>query len=223
MKHCKKCATVKPLSEFGNNKSAKDGLQAYCKPCTRAGNRASAAKDPQKAKARSAAWAAANPERYRQGKARWKAANPEKVKAQAQKDYLSNKDAVNARAKEWAKKNPEKVRTALRSWRTRNRDECLARSRQWQLENPEKAAAHTAKRRALKLQRTPGWVNDTELAEIEALYIWARELSVSSGIEHEVDHYYPLQGKRVSGLHVLANLRVVTAEENRRKSNRHPE
>ena len=36
-----------------------------------------------------------------------------------------------------------------------------------------------------------------------------------------VDHFYPLQGEKVSGLHVPANLRIITAAENIRKSNRY--
>jgi hypothetical protein len=35
-KYCKKCDTTKPVSEFWKNRGAKDGLQAYCKPCTSA-------------------------------------------------------------------------------------------------------------------------------------------------------------------------------------------
>lgn len=33
MKVCKDCQIEKPLSEFHNNKQAKDGKQYYCKPC----------------------------------------------------------------------------------------------------------------------------------------------------------------------------------------------
>ena len=33
MKQCFKCKETKPLSEFHNNKSRKDGKQHYCRPC----------------------------------------------------------------------------------------------------------------------------------------------------------------------------------------------
>lgn len=35
MKLCTKCGKVKPLSEFGLNKSKKDGHQCHCKECVR--------------------------------------------------------------------------------------------------------------------------------------------------------------------------------------------
>jgi hypothetical protein len=32
-KYCPRCAEPKPLEEFGRNRSARDGLTAYCRPC----------------------------------------------------------------------------------------------------------------------------------------------------------------------------------------------
>lgn len=34
-KLCTKCGQVKPVSEFGKNKSKKDGLQSHCKECVK--------------------------------------------------------------------------------------------------------------------------------------------------------------------------------------------
>jgi hypothetical protein len=76
---------------------------------------------------------------------------------------------------------------------------------------------HAAKRRSARLRRTPPWAN---MEAIQAIYARARELTVSTGIEHHVDHRYPLQGELVSGLHVAENLQVLTGSENSRKRNR---
>lgn len=44
-KQCKKCGDVKPTTEFGRNRATKDFLQAYCKPCQNAAERAAYARN----------------------------------------------------------------------------------------------------------------------------------------------------------------------------------
>lgn len=77
--------------------------------------------------------------------------------------------------------------------------------------------SHAGKRRAAKLQRTPPWA---DLAAIEAIYAEAHRLTQATGVPHHVDHEIPLQGRRVSGLHVQGNLQILTGAENSRKHNR---
>ena len=33
MKYCPRCKEIKPLDEFGRNRSERSGLTAYCRPC----------------------------------------------------------------------------------------------------------------------------------------------------------------------------------------------
>jgi hypothetical protein len=86
--------------------------------------------------------------------------------------------------------------------------------------NKAAKCASQMKRIACQLQRTPAWA---ELEDIKKLYEQCSKISESTGILHHVDHYYPLQGTTVSGLHVLKNLRIISAEENIRKGNKHPD
>lgn len=64
---------------------------------------------------------------------------------------------------------------------------------------------------------TPIWV---DVDAIEAFYTEARRLTALTGAKHDVDHIIPLQGKKVCGLHVPWNLRVITKIDNVRKHNR---
>lgn len=84
----------------------------------------------------------------------------------------------------------------------------MARS-EWQKDNTGRANANTAAYRAAKLQRTPPWA---DLKAIEQVYIDRPE-------GRQVDHVIPLQGKNVSGLHVLDNLQYLTGPENSSKGN----
>lgn len=82
----------------------------------------------------------------------------------------------------------------------------MAYHRQWAIE----------KQRLLK-HATPDWANKDTIREI---YENAVKLSVETGKRYEVDHIVPIKNKLVCGLHVEHNLRIVTFEENRSKSNK---
>jgi hypothetical protein len=64
----------------------------------------------------------------------------------------------------------------------------------------------------------PRWVRAEQIAPF---YERAKNLTQETGIEYQVDHIVPLRGKYVSGLHVPANLRVITAAENYEKLAQH--
>lgn len=92
--------------------------------------------------------------------------------------------------------------------------------RRWSKENPAKVIANANKRRKDFEKRVPPWLTDEHWEQINSFYLEARRLTEETGIEHHVDHIYPLRGKLVSGLHVPWNLQVLTATDNLRKSAR---
>ena len=91
---------------------------------------------------------------------------------------------------------------------------------EWQKGNPDKKNANNAKRRTAKMSRTPNWLNESHLQQIQMFYSSASKLTKELGIKMTVDHIIPLQGKIVSGLHVPWNLQVITESENSSKGNR---
>lgn len=80
-------------------------------------------------------------------------------------------------------------------------------------EHQPEQKARTAKRRSAILERTPKWSQPDEILEFYR--------NCPEG--YHVDHYYPLQGETVCGLHVLENLQYLTAKENLSKGNKMPE
>ena len=125
-----------------------------------------------------------------------------------------------------AEKDPEARRLYQLGWRQRNREKCNGYYAKYRNENKDKRAeynkkhreenrhlyrAKDAKRHAAKLQRTVGW-SDYEVMKM--IYEDCPE-------GHHVDHIIPLQGEKVSGLHVAWNLQYLTAEENLSKGNKY--
>lgn len=80
------------------------------------------------------------------------------------------------------------------------------------------AFASDAKERRTILLRlaTPRWASKDAVTEI---YRERERLTAETGIPHDVDHIVPIVHPEVCGLHCEFNLRVITAAENRTKSN----
>ena len=123
--------------------------------------------------------------------------------------------------KAWAEANKEKVKEIKKAFRARNKEKITAEYKDWVQANRGKRNASNSKRRAAKMKRTPGWLTKEDLGKIQEFYTVAQKKTRIEGIEYHVDHIIPLQGKNISGLHVLDNLQVIRAVDNLSKHNRY--
>ena len=122
--------------------------------------------------------------------------------------------------KRWYEQNQAERADYWQKWYEANRERRAESCAAWARENKHIVNALIAKRNAAKLRATPRWADQSAIREI---YREAARLTADTGIPHEVDHIYPLQGETVCGLHCEDNLQILTKTENIRKKNRMPE
>ena len=115
--------------------------------------------------------------------------------------------------------NREKERVRNRGSRLQNPEIGRARMAQWRKDNPAKARAIRRLREARNLQACPPWAEHPNCKkEMLAHYQHAEWLASVTGEVFHVDHIVPLQNDFVCGLHVPANLMVLSAEDNHSKN-----
>ena len=126
----------------------------------------------------------------------------EASKAAGRRYYEKNKEAVKARANARPKK------------------EIIKHKQKHKQSNPEYYKSLTNVRRRRNRSASPPWLNKEHKLAMRQLYLQAMELTKLTGERYVVDHIVPLISDVVCGLHIPWNLRVITQEENLRKSNK---
>ncbi|NJO48134.1 MAG: HNH endonuclease [Leptolyngbyaceae cyanobacterium RM2_2_4] len=92
--------------------------------------------------------------------------------------------------------------------RAKNQQKIAKYVKEYDSSHQKEKNAREAKRRSVKIEATPKWV---DLDKIQEFY---KNCPAGMG----VDHIIPLNNKEVCGLHVIENLQYLTKEENRRKA-----
>lgn len=119
-KTCPKCKQTKPHSDWGKNKSKKDGLASECKSCHAAAS------------------------------AEWRKANPDEQKRRSREQHAKNRDYANSRRKAnyWA--NQDRERANRKKYYERTIESQRQSSREWRKNNPEKLREQNRRTRALR-------------------------------------------------------------------------
>jgi hypothetical protein len=148
-------------------------------------------------------------------KVEWQAAA--ETRAEYFREYNKRED-IKDRKNEWYQENREAVIAAaatrpvavLREYRNA-----------WKANNKTQVRADTKARRRKHRDATPKWLSRKQKSEIRQIYQIAITMTQTTGEQYVVDHIVPLRGESVCGLHVPWNLRVITQDENLKKSNKH--
>jgi hypothetical protein len=195
MKICTTCNERKPFTMFGRATKNKDGLQYKCKECFRTWWKANAARVTE-----------VRDQSREEHRAYDRARVPlirDKRKEYNATRYAENTVEVKAKVREYYEAHKEHLNSlSYRYNRT---------------PNPAKDLARAAKRRATKRNATPAWA---DLEAIQAFYEDAKTLETIFGWKFHVDHIVPLKHPKVCGLHVPANLQILSATDNLSKHNK---
>lgn len=153
-------------------------------------------------------WLAATLSRYRR---------PERLRQVLAELLCGVRPKRSRKKREGPKKPPEVKKSPQPKGR---KPKVVERVRVWatpRAANPARENAWHAKRRAQRVGAMPKWADEKAMEEFYKKALWR---SWSTGVPHHVDHIVPLKSALVCGLHVPANLRVVTEHENTSKRNR---
>jgi phosphate starvation-inducible protein PhoH len=142
-------------------------------------------------------------------------------------------NSADSRAEYFAAYNRrEEVKESKHEWYQRNKETVATKAKMtpahikreyrnaWKQRNLLQVRADTKARRRKHRDATPKWLTRQQKSEIRRIYEIAITMSKTTGEQYVVDHIVPLRSPEVCGLHVPWNLRVITQEENLKKSNK---
>lgn len=214
MKRCQRCGFEKPESEFGKNKSKKDGLTSYCKECITSYY---------------AEWNKENSESRKETYKKYRENNKEKTYQATKKWRASNKEKVNLMKRVWAFFNREKIKMWHKEWYENNRDAILATQREkawyktekgkettkkWREQNKERIMVSNRNRKSA-LKNASGKVTVLEWEEIKDKYGNKCLRCGRSEVKLTMDHVIPIA---VGGSNTADNIQPLCGSCNSKKN-----
>lgn len=212
-KTCKDCGSTKDIALFRKN-------SRQCKECVSEYSKQHYLKNRDAVLERCKARQVEKKDEIRRYSAEWYERNKERVLANSfeYRNRPEIKERERIRQKEYYEARSQDIQKRRKEAMTDERRQRLDRySKEYYAKNAEYYTEKTIRRRRKLDKATPPWA---DLDAIRKIYRYASRITKTTGIEHHVDHIIPINGKKVSGLHVESNLRVIPATENRTKSNR---
>lgn len=139
-KKCTKCGELKPLSEFGKDKSKKDGFRPSCKKCDAVVKRIWRSNNKEKVAEYKLKYREDNREKIAEYKRIYNKANADKIAKQKREYNKKNKDKIAKNKAEYYLSNHERFLEKSREYCAENREANTKRAREWRKSNPERDA-----------------------------------------------------------------------------------
>jgi hypothetical protein len=210
-KLCPVCNEEKSFAEFSKNNSRKDGLQHRCKKCHSEYRKEYSKKEKLTIESKVCHDCLIEKDIKFFSK-----------KAGAKDGYQPQcKECVSKYKKGYYVENCDYIKEKQRS-KESDPEKDRAYGKKYRQNNAGTVNAKTARRRSLKRNATPPWLDNISKAQIKWYYDAAAMMEKTSGIKQNVDHIHPINGENFTGLHVPWNLRVISSDENVLKSNNPP-
>ena len=170
----------------------------------------------EKLRAYTKAYRESNKDRIKVNKKAYREANKDKIKVTKKAYHEANKDKIAAKVSAWYEANKERHRVTMKAYREANKEKVAATKKAWAVANADKVTAKVSRRRALKLKLIPKHLKKCPVEKQRVLYIYKLStlISKATGIEHHVDHMWPMSD---GGPHWSGNLQIITAHENQTK------
>lgn len=226
MKVCYTCKETKFFDMFSRNKTKKDGYQCQCKACHKAYLEANKDKkaamdkayyetNKERIAARNKAYKEANKERYKA----YREANKDKFAERFKAYYEANKERLAEHKKAYKEANKERLAELNKAYKKANKERIAEYRKAHYEANKDKNVEYSNRRRAIQRKAIPKFLRNCEVERkrLQDTYKLRQLISEATGIEHHVDHMWPLSK---GGPHWSGNLQIITATENLSKKDK---
>ena len=151
--------------------------------------------------------------------AKWLAHNRSKQRLREKQNRDRRRETIRRTERERYAANRQRYLDKHKRWR--RKPDVAARLREkaelWRQQSLSRKCSNQSRRKARQICSA---LSSSNADEIETIYLRARELTISTGVRHEVGHVVPLLAKDICGLHVPCNLQILPEKENRSKHNK---
>lgn len=135
MKTCSRCKEAKSKSEFGKDKSQKDGLQHRCKACRKESNNKYYEQNKEAIREKGRKYREANREAIREQRRKYREANREVIRERKKKYWEANREAIHEKQRKYREANQEAILEYQRKYREANREALIKQDKKNREEN----------------------------------------------------------------------------------------